>query len=291
MPLRRRSLVLLAALALLPAAGAAEVPESAYQELAWRLVGPFRAGWATAVAGVPGDPATFYFGGADGGVWRTADAGVTWQPIFERGGSASIGALAVAPSDRDVLWVGTGQVHQRWDIVAGDGVYRSTDGGVTWQHRGLVETRHIGDLCVDPRDADVALVAALGHVFGAHEERGIFRTEDGGATWQKVFYRDADTGAADFAGDPRHPDRLYAALWQVRRYPWLDYFQPPEGPGTGLLRSTDGGRSWTACGGEGIPSGPLGRIVLAVVPGSAGRTVLAAIDGKGLYRSSDGGST
>ncbi len=270
---------------------AAGIPESAYQDLHWRLVGPLRAGWAPAVAGVPGAPATFYFGGADGGVFRTDDAGVTWRPLFESGGSASIGALAVSPSDPQVVWIGTGQVHQRWDIVSGDGVYRSTDGGATWKHLGLAATAHIGDLWVDPRDADVAVVAALGHVFGPNEERGLYRTEDGGSTWRRVFYRDADTGATDLAGDPRNPDRLYAALWQVRRHPWLDYFQPPVGPGTGLLRSTDGGRSWSPCGTEGFPEGPLGRIALAVLPGSGGRSVDAAIEGKGLYRSDDGGST
>lgn len=165
----------------------AAVPPSAYSDLHWRLVGPFRAGWATVAAGVPGDPTTFYFGGADGGVWKTGDAGRTWSPLFDRQGSASIGALALAPSDPRVIWVGTGQVHQRWDIVDGDGVYRSTDGGATWTAAGLAETRHIGSIWVDPRDAQVAVVAALGHVFGPNPERGLFRTEDAGRTWRRVF--------------------------------------------------------------------------------------------------------
>jgi len=272
----------------------AAVPESAYADLSWRLVGPLRGGWATVVAGVPGDPTTFYFGGADGGVWKTSDAGVTWRPLFDKQGSASIGALAVAPSDPRVLWVGTGQIHQRWDIVDGDGVYRSTDGGETWMHAGLADTRHIGHIWVDPRDANVAVVAALGHVFGPHEARGLYRTEDGGKSWTKVLYKDERSGGADIASDSAQPDVLYASLWEVQRHPWLDYFQPPAGPGSGIYKSTDGGRTWTAVGGKGLPAAPLGRIELAVAPGTSSQRVWAGIDaprGGGLYRSDDGGAS
>ena len=153
-PTTTRRNALLAVLCLLAAPAVAEtLPERAYQDLRWRQLGPFRAGWATAVAGIPGEPGAFLFGGADGGVWKTTDAGATWKPIFAGVGSASIGALAVAPSDPRVLWVGTGQIHQRWDIVSGDGVHRSTDGGATWTHVGLADSRHIGDLWIDPRDA------------------------------------------------------------------------------------------------------------------------------------------
>lgn len=301
MPTRRPAKLLRIArtaglLGLLAVAGAAAetLPEGAFQDLRWRLLGPLRAGWATVVAGVPGDAGVFFFGGADGGLWRTTDAGSTWRPIFEGVGSASIGALAVAPSDPRVLWVGTGQIHQRWDIVSGDGVYRSTDGGATWSHAGLADSRHIGDLWVDPRDARVAIAAALGHVFGPNEERGLFRTEDGGATWSRVLFRDADTGACDVAGDPASPDTLYASLWQVRRYPWLDYFEPATGPGSGIYKSTDGGRTWSPTGTTGLPTGPLGRIELAVAPGRQAARVWAAIDaptGQGLYRSDDGGTS
>ncbi len=270
------------------------IPESRFSALHWRLIGPFRGGWATAVAGVPGNPTTFYFGGADGGIWRTTDAGVTWRPLFNHYGSASIGALAVAPNNPRVLFAGTGQINQRWDIVDGDGVYRSSDGGDTWTHVGLADTRHIGRIWVDPRNADVALVAALGHVFGPNEQRGIFRTENGGRTWTKVLYRDADTGAVDIAGDPAFPDVLYASLWQVRRHPWLDYWQPTVGPGSGIYKSTDAGRTWSPAGGTGLPKGPLSRIEIGVAPGMSARRVWALIVPEnvgGFYRSDDGGAT
>ncbi len=273
---------------------ASNVPPSEYGDLHWRLVGPFRGGWATAVAGHPTRRETFYFGAADGGVWETEDAGATWRPLFDRQGSASIGALAVAPSDPDVIWVGTGQIQQRWDLGDGDGVYRSTDGGRTWSHAGLGETRHIGDLWVDPRDAGVAVVAALGHVFGPNPERGLYRTENGGRTWIHVLDRGPDVGAADLASTTERPDVLYASLWQVRRHPWLDYFQPTVGPGSGIVRSDDAGRTWAPVAGAGLPRGPLGRIELAVAPGTEARRVWALVEAErdgGLYRSDDGGAS
>jgi photosystem II stability/assembly factor-like uncharacterized protein len=272
----------------------AEVPATAYSDLHWRLVGPHRGGWVISVAGVPGDLSLHYVGTADGGVWRTTDGGSNWEPISEGLGSSSIGALAVAPSDPSVLWAGTGQIQQRWDIVAGDGVYRSTDGGANWEHVGLTETRHIGDLWVDPRSADTTVVAALGHVFGPNAERGLFRTEDGGGTWSHVLSVDPDTGAADIDGDPALPDVLYASTWQVRRHPWLDYFQPTVGPGSWIYRSADGGRTWQPVAGEGLPERPLGRIEMAVARGTGARRVWAAIetaDSGGLWRSEDGGAT
>jgi len=286
-----RSLLILAGLSLAMDLWAA-VPASSYADLHWRLVGPFRGGWATAVAGHPDRQTTFYFGSADGGVWRTQNAGVTWEPLFERAGSASIGALALAPSDPDVIWIGTGQIQQRWDIADGDGIYRSLDGGGSWQHVGLEDSRHIGALWVDPQDADTVVVAALGHVFGPNQQRGLFRTEDGGAHWQNVLYRDENTGAADIATSPDAPDVLYASLWEVRRHPWLDYFQPTVGAGSGIYRSADRGRSWARVEGEGLPEGPLGRIALAVAPGHGAQRVWAAVQtarGGGLYRSEDGG--
>ncbi len=286
--------ILCAAAALGAGPATSAVPQSAYRDLSWRLVGPFRAGWSTCAEGVPGTPGLFYFGGADGGVWKTTDNGRTWESLFDDQGTASVGALAVAPSDPSVLYVGTGQVAPRWDIASGDGLYRSGDGGATWQRMGLADSRHIGRILVDPRDPDTLLVAALGHVFGPNEQRGVFRSTDGGATWQKVLYRDADTGAVDLASDPAVPDTVYAALWQLRRYPWQAYFTPADGPGSGIYKSADGGATWAPVGGDGLPASPLGRIGLAVAPGSGGRRVYATITARqdgGLYRSDDGGAT
>jgi photosystem II stability/assembly factor-like uncharacterized protein len=293
----RSASVKLASLLLLASAGQAAgdgVPERFYDQLRWRFLGPLRAGWALCATGVPGAPHTFLFGGADGGIFRTEDAGLTWQPIFETYGSASVGALVVAPSAPSVIWAGTGQVQQRWDLAAGDGVYRSTDGGKSFRNVGLRETRHIGRIWVDPRNPDVAVVAALGHVFGPNPERGVFRTEDGGESWRHVLRRDDDTGAVDLAGDPAEPDVLYAALWQVRRHPWLDYFQAAVGPGSAIWKSTDAGRTWAPVKGAGLPPPPLGRIGLAVGPGGGSRRVYAVIDAPkegGLYRSEDGGES
>ena len=274
-------------------AAAAEVPPGDYSALRWRLLGPFRAGWALIAAGIPGDATTFYFGAADGGVWKTNDAGVSWKPLFNDQGSASIGALAIAPSNPRVIWVGTGQVHQRWDIVEGDGVYRSTDGGATWKHVGLRDTRHIGAIWVDPKNPDVAVVAALGHIFGPNKDRGLFRTTDGGRTWAKVLDRGENVGAVDIASDPAAPGVLYASTWEVRRHPWLDYFQPPAGPGSGVWKSVDNGRTWKPAG-NGLPKSPYGRIDLGVAPGTNGRRVYAGVDSEdapGVYRTDDGGAS
>jgi photosystem II stability/assembly factor-like uncharacterized protein len=288
----RRIASFVLATCLLACTGYAAIADRTFGDLRWRLLGPFRGGWATAGAGVPGDPTTFYLGAAGGGVWKTTDAGVTWRAL--EGTSPSIGAIAVAPSDPNVLWVGTGHIQQRWDILEGDGMYRSTDGGASFRHVGLEKSGHIGQIWVDPRDASVAVVTALGHLFGANEERGVFRTEDGGSTWKRVLYRDADTGAAHLAGDPAVPDVVFASLWQARRHPWMDYFQPNEGPGSGIYKSTDGGRTWAPAGIAGLPPGPKGRITLAVASSTAARRVwagVAASEGKGVYRSDDGGTS
>jgi photosystem II stability/assembly factor-like uncharacterized protein len=229
----------------------------------WRLVGPFRGGWATCAEGVPDAPSTAYFGAAAGGVWKTEDAGRTWNPIFDRESAVSIGALAVAPSDSRVIYAGTGQIQARYDIASGDGVFRSGDGGKTWTHIGLNATRAVGRILVDPRDANVVLVAALGHIFGPNKERGIFRTQDGGRTWTHALFVDEETGGADLAADPENPAVVYASLWQARNYPWLSYFLPTAGPGSGIYKSSDGGRTWSRVQGGGLPSGPLGRIGLA----------------------------
>lgn len=280
----------------MPAAGLAQpIPKSAYGGMQWRVVGPFRAGWATVTSGVPDQPNTFYFGGAGGGVWKTTNAGRTWQALMQHEHSAAIGGLAVAPSNPDVIYAGTGQVTIRYDDMAGDGVYKSIDGGKTWKNVGLKETHSIGKVWVDPQDADHVLVAALGHMYGPNPERGVFETTDGGNAWNKVLFVDNNTGAVDLAADPDNPKVIYAATWQMRLHPWLDYFQPQVGPGSGIYKSTDGGATWARVPGKGFPTGPrLGRIGLGVAGGSQGQTVYAVVatadDQGGFYRSDDGGS-
>ncbi|HET7296921.1 MAG TPA: glycosyl hydrolase, partial [Gemmatimonadales bacterium] len=287
---RSTLLVALFALAPLTASHAQSIPASAYGAMRWRLIGPHRGGRVLAVAGVPGDPATFYFGAVDGGVWRTRNAGVTWEPLFDDQPIASIGALALAPSDPKIIYVGTGEASIRSDITYGAGVYRSTDGGAHWQSLGLADTRHIGKVLVDPHNPDVVLVAALGHAYGPNADRGVFRSADGGRTWAKVLYKGPDTGAIDLAADPGDPRVVYAALYQARRTPWEQY-PPDEGPGSGLYRSADGGATWAPLTGHGLPAGPVGRIGLAVGRGGRVYALIGAAQGAGLYRSDDAGAT
>ena len=258
--------------------------------LRWRSIGPFRGGRAVAVAGVPSEPATFYFGAVGGGVWRTTNAGVSWQPIMDSQPVASIGAIAVAPSDPKTIYVGSGEADMRSDIVHGNGMYRSTDAGATWTHIGLEDTRQIGRILVDPADAKTLLVAALGHAYGPNEERGVFRSTDGGETWVKTLYKDENTGAIDLASDPSGAT-VFASLWQTRRPPWSVY-PPSKGPGSGLYVSHDRGATWKALDHNGLPSTKLGKIGLAVAPSDPARVyaIVDAADG-GLYRSDDAGAS
>ena len=260
-----------------------------YAGLRWRSIGPFRGGRALAVAGIPSKPDSFYFGSVDGGVWKTDNAGLTWKPLFQHEPVASIGAIAIAPSDSSVIYVGTGEADMRSDISFGDGIYKSTDSGKSWEHVGLSDTQHIGKILVDPRNPNLLLVAALGHAYDGNAERGVFRSSDGGRTWKKVLYKNENTGAIDLAFAQDNPRTVYAALWQARRTTWSQY-PPVGGPGGGIYKSTDEGRTWHQLTGNGLPSGQLGRIGLA-----AGRNnvVYAVIDCKegGLYRSQDGGAT
>ncbi len=264
-------------------------------DLHWRLVGPYRAGWATMAVGVPNEPEVFYFGAAGGGVWKTTDAGRTWKGLMQYEKSSSIGAIDIAPSNPKIIYAGTGQVALRWDISSGDGVYRSDNCGETWSNIGLKETQHIGKILVDPTDPQTVLVAALGNVFAPNINRGVYLTTDGGSDWQKVLYVNDSTGAVDLAFDPLHPSVVYAALWQMEMHPWLDYFMPQSGPGSGIYKSTDGGAHWKKLEGGGLPDGPLGRIGLGVARGNAGNIVYASIiaseSKSGLYRSNDGGKT
>ena len=243
-----------------------------------------------AVAGVPGEGNRFYFGSVNGGVWETDDAGRTWRPIFDAQPIGAIGALALAPSNPKVLYVGTGEADMRSDIAQGEGMYKSTDGGKSFTHVGLADSQQIGRILVDPRDADRVLVAALGHPYGPSSQRGVFLSTDGGRSWQRVLYRDENTGAIDLAFKPGDPRTVYAALWQTRRPPW-NVYPPSHGPGSGLYRSTDGGGTWAEIRGSGFPADP-GRIGLAVAPSVPNR-VYAIVDAEkgGLYRSDDDGAT
>jgi photosystem II stability/assembly factor-like uncharacterized protein len=284
-----------AALILLLACGASHAAPATdvTSALEWRLLGPYRAGWASVAAGVAGGSDTFYLGAAGGGVWKTDDAGLTWNPVFDGVDSASVGALAVSRSHPDTIYAGMGQVTSRYDIAAGDGVYRSDDAGRSWRHLGLETSRHIGAIAVDPRDPDVALVAALGPVYGPGGERGVFRTSDGGRTWQRTLFVSEDTGATDLAVDPADPRIVFAAAWQIRYRPWLNYFTPDTGPESGVYKSTDGGMSWKRVTGGGWPAGNLARIGLAASHRPEGTRVWALIDAEsdgGLYRSDDGGA-
>ncbi|MDE3057221.1 MAG: hypothetical protein KGJ59_04620 [Bacteroidota bacterium] len=269
------------------------LPQLQTAEMPWRLVGPFRAGRALAAAGIPGDPYTFFFGSVDGGMWKTVNAGLTWESISDGTKmNPSVGAFAIAPSNSETIYVGTGEADMRSDITYGSGVYKTTDGGTTWQHCGLEETQHIGKVLVDPHNPDIVLVAALGHAYGPNEERGVFRSTDGGKRWKKVLYKNPDVGAIDLAWDESDPSVVYASLWQARRTPWSQY-PPDEGPGSGLYKSTDEGTTWNEIVSSGLPAKPYGRIGLTVAAGSHGKIVYALIEaqkkGSGLYRSDDGG--
>jgi photosystem II stability/assembly factor-like uncharacterized protein len=271
----------------LPATAAGTIDEKLFRGMQWRQVGPFRGGRALAIEGVAGEPGTYYFGAVAVGVWKTLDGGANWAPLFDKEAISSIGAIAVAPSDHNVIYVGTGEAAVRGNISYGTGVYKSIDAGKTWKNIGLKDTRHIGALIVDPKNADIVVVAALGHIFGANQERGIFRTTDGGKTWTKVLSKDQETGGIDVVFDPNNSNIVFAALWQARRQPW---FFSSGGPGSGLYRSEDGGATWKRLEGNGLPEGILGRIGVSVSAADSNR-IYAMIEAKegGLFRSEDGG--
>jgi len=292
--------LLLTLLLLVLAASAQPVPRELVSGLKWRLIGPFRGGRAVAVAGVPGDPTTFYFGSVNGGIWKTTDAGVVWKPVFDGQPVASIGALAVAPSDPKTIYAGTGESDIREDLSSGNGVYSSTDGGATWKHVGLEDTRQISRIVIDPQNPNVVFAGALGHVFGPNQQRGVYKSLDGGGHWAQVLDLGPETGISDLAMASAAPQLLFAGAWHVRRPPWSTY-APIEGPGSGLYRSQDGGKTWSRLDGKGLPEGDWGRVGVDVSPD--GKRVYALIvlqteiqtqnqtRKSGLYRSDDGGDT
>ena len=286
---------MLLALALTLAASPAraqDVAPSRYDALRWRAIGPYRGGRTVGAAGVPQQPNVFYIGVNNGGVWKTTDYGLTWTPLFDGQPTQSIGAVAVAPSDPNVIYVGSGEGLQRPDLSVGDGVYRSTDAGRTWAHLGLRDARQIGAIIVDPKDPARLFVAALGHPYGPNAERGVFRSTDAGATFQKVLYQDENTGAIDLAFDPSNAQTIYAVLWAARQGPW-EYNNAYSGPTSGLFKSFDGGATWQPLT-RGLPSAAdgLSRIGIGIAPTDPKR-IYAWVTARasGLYRSDDAGES
>ena len=262
-----------------------------YKAMEWRSIGPYRGGRVTAVAGIPDQPLVYYFGATGGGVWKTEDAGLSWKCVsdgFFRTGS--VGAIAVSEWDPNVVYVGMGEAPIRGNVSHGDGMYKSTDSGKTWKHVGLEATSQISRVRIHPRNPDLVYVAALGHIYGPNEERGVFRTSDGGKTWQKILFRDNKTGAIDLIIDPSNLRIIYAALWEAHRTPWG---LSSGGPGSGIFKSTDGGDTWLEISRrQGLPQGVLGKIGVCVSPAQPGRVWanVEAEDG-GVFRSDDGGET
>ena len=270
---------------------AQQVPESSYQQLQWRMIGPFRGGRTRAAAGVPSQPSIFYIGQVNGGVWKSDDYGRTWNPIFDHEPTQSIGAIAVSSSNPNIIYVASGEGLHRPDLSIGNGIYKSTDAGKTWTHLGLRDGFQIPALAVDPRDPNRVFAAVLGHPYGPNEERGLFLSTDGGQNWKKAIYKDENTGASDVEIDPSNPDVIYASMWEVREGPWEDGNEV-NGIGGGLFKSTDGGNTWQQLS-NGLPK-DLSQIYVAIAPSNPGRlyaTVALAAGPLAFYRSDDAGET
>ena len=274
---------------------AQQYPESTYQELRWRMIGPTRGGRTRASAGVPGQPNVFYVGAVNGGVWKTDDSGRTWTPIFDDQPSQAVGAIAVAPSDPNIVYVSSGEGLARPDLAVGDGMYKSSDAGKTWTHLGLRNSQGIPALAVDPRDPNRLFAAALGHPYGANEERGIYLSTDGGQNWQNVLSKNANVGGSDVEIDASNPDVVYAALWELRLGPWEDGNQY-NGTGGGLFKSSDGGKTWRPLT-NGLPKGVI-QVNLTIAPSQPSRLFAAVASARGenaqgsdvgIYRSDDAG--
>jgi photosystem II stability/assembly factor-like uncharacterized protein len=280
------------ALTTTPDLTAQQIDPSNYAALRWRMIGPFRGGRTKAAAGIPTQPNVFYIAATNGGVWKTTDFGTTWKPIFDDQPTGSIGALAIAPSNPDIVYVGSGEGLQRPDLSTGDGIYRSADAGKTWTHLGLRDGQQIPQITVDPRNPDRLFVAVLGHPYGPNPERGLFRSTDGGRNFEKILYKDENTGAVDVVLDPANPDIVYAVLWESRQAPWENGVFT--GPGSGLHKSVDGGTTWRQLN-TGLPTfaDGLGRIGITVAPSNPSR-LFATVEVRGsgfIYRSDDAGES
>lgn len=268
-----------------------QLDPNVYNGLRWRMIGPHRGGRTVAVAGVESQPNVYYFGGVGGGVWKTVNGGITWEPIFDSQPISSIGAISLAQSNPSVIYVGTGEADFRSNLTYGNGVYKSTDGGSTWKHIGLYASRHISRIVIDPQNPNIVFVAAMGSAYGPGAERGVFRSTNGGTTWQKVLFKDANTGAIDITLDPDNPKTMWAALVHDQRPPWSAY--PPVTTNGAIYKSTDSGTTWNPVTGGGLPEGDWGRVGLAVARGTHGQRVYALIDTKegGVFKSDDGGQS
>ena len=292
-------LATVAAVVPLEAQSLSEIDPEIFEQLQYRHIGPV-GNRVSAVVGVPGDPNIYYFGAASGGVFKTIDGGVHWEPVFDDQPAASIGALAIDPTNPNVIWAGTGESHIRSNVSIGNGIYKSTDGGKHWTHLGLEATGRISRIVIHPHNPDIVFAAALGHLYGPQQERGVFRTTDGGETWDRVLFVDENTGASDLEMDPNNPEILFAGMWQMVIWTWG---RQSGGPGSGIYMSRDGGTTWERLRGNGLPSSPLGKIALAMSPDNSER-VYALIetnsnaefaeldDHQGvLWRSDDGGES
>jgi photosystem II stability/assembly factor-like uncharacterized protein len=276
---------------------AQEIKPDLFNKLRYRHIGPV-GNRVSAVVGIPGDPHIYFAGAASGGIWKTEDGGIRWRPVFDDHGVQSIGALAVASSDNNVIWAGTGEAFIRSNISIGNGIYKSTDGGKNWKHMGLEKTGRIGRILIHPTNPDIVFAAALGHCYGPQPERGVFRTTDGGKTWEKVLFVDENTGCSDMALDANNPRILFAGMWQLEIHTWG---RESGGPGSGLYKSVDGGSTWNRIEGHGLPKSPLGKIALAIAPSDSNRIYALIETGDGvpwkgqetsngvLWRSEDGG--
>src|SRR5919202_6034550 len=292
LPAWRRAVLLAGAISLLASASAfADVDPSLFNSLQWRNIGPNSGGRSLAVAGSSARPFEYYFGATGGGLWKTTDGGVTWRPVTDgQIHSSSVGAVAVAPSNPDIVYIGTGEADIRGNIIQGDGAYKTTDGGKTWSHIGLAETQNISKIRVDPSNSDIVYVAAFGHHAAPNADRGVFRSKDGGKTWDKILFRDNKTGAIELIIDPNNPQVLYAALWEAYRNSWE---MSSGGAGSGLFKSVDGGDRWTEISrNQGLPKGMLGKIGLSV-SGADSNRVYAQIEAEdgGFFLSDDAGAT
>ena len=273
-----------------PAKAALSYDEKLYAGMEWRSIGPYRGGRSAAVTGVPGKPTLFYMGSVGGGVWRTTDGGGTWENISDGFFGNSVGAIAVSEWDNNVIYVGGGEVTVRGNVSFGEGVYKSVDAGKTWSHIGLKDSKHVAKIRIHPKNPDLVYAAVLGDLFKSSEERGVYRSEDGGKNWKRVLFANTDAGACDLTFDPNNPRILYASTWRIRRTP---YSLESGGEGSALWKSVDGGDTWTNISkNDGMPKGAWGISGVTVSPVNSNR-VFAIIenDNGGVYRSDDAGKT